>query len=290
MKHVKNRPVWMQEFHSEHGIWPIAGGAGEDDPTPPADEGLQVDLTEGGSVSEPQTSQQVKEQSRDRSEPKYFTEDDLARVRKEEKDKLYPRLEQVQSELEELRKEREARQKAEEEAEKQKAEEAANKEREELDAKELLTRAEQEWQERFNQLQQEREEERALLEKEREFSQLQEYKQQKLSEAEDAIMPELRDLVQGNTPEEIDNAIANMQERTARILEQARTFAQQQRQQMPGVRPTAPGIGPVEENDSAQQTVSPEQIKNMNMQDYAKYRDKLLGAAKERVSQKGLYG
>lgn len=267
-------------------VYAIAGGSGEE--APPV-EGLQVDLTEGGSVTDPPTSQKA---GPDRSggEPQYFTAEDIAKVRKEEKDKLYPRLQTLEEELRTYREEREAILKQQEEEEARRAAEAEAKQREELDAKALVQQVEQTWQEKFDAIQAEREAERAMLEKEREYSALMDYKTQRLAQAEDAIMPELRDLVNGNTPEEIDASIANLSERTARILEQARTFAQSQRQQMQGVRPTAPNIGPLEENDSAQQTVTPEQIKSMSMQDYVKYRGKLLAAASQKVQQNGLYG
>lgn len=32
------KPTWMQKFYARHGVWPIAGGAGEDDPPEPDDD------------------------------------------------------------------------------------------------------------------------------------------------------------------------------------------------------------------------------------------------------------
>jgi DNA repair exonuclease SbcCD ATPase subunit len=287
MRHIHKMPV-IGYLKTGKPVYAIAGGADDEQPTG----GLKVDLSTPDEVPPP-TSQQVREQNKQhRQGEEYFTADDIEKVRKQEKDKLYNRLQDMEGELETLRKEREAALREQEEAEARSAAERTAQEREELDAKELVAKVEQTWQERFDALQSEREQERALLEKERQFSQLNEYRMQRLSdpEVEGSIMPELRDLIVGDSPEEIESAIANMQQRTARILEQARTFAQTQRQQMPGVRATDPSIGPVEENDSAHQTVTAEQIKSMSMTDYVKYRGKLLTAAREKVQQTGLYG
>lgn len=219
-----------------------------------------------------------------------FTAEDLAKARKEEKDKLYGRIEEMQGELRSFREAEEARKQAEEEAEARRIAEAEKKAEEEMEVRELLTKKEQEWQDRFQRLEQEREQERALLEKEREFSMLTDYRRNRLDAEADHIMPELRDLVQGNTQEEIDASIATMIERTSRILDQVRASATQARQQMPGVKPTAPPIGPLEENDSAQQTYSASDIRGMSMNDYVKNRDRLLGAVRKKVQDGGIYG
>lgn len=219
-----------------------------------------------------------------------FTEDDLANVRKEEKDKLYPRIEEMRTELQRLREAEEERKRLAEEQEAAEAEARQKAEEDELSAKELLLKKEEEWQNRFQTLEQEREQDRALLEKERQYNELRAYRESALAQAEDEIMPELRDLVQGTSREEIDQSIADMQERSRNILEQARSAVQQHRQQMPTVRPTSPGnIGPLEERESAEQTVTPDDIRSMSMSDYAKMRDKLLGATRARVSQQGPY-
>ncbi|MEX0651462.1 MAG: hypothetical protein WD186_05485, partial [Actinomycetota bacterium] len=148
-----------------------------------------------------------------------FTEAEVERIRQEEKDKVYGRVSDLTEELKREREEREAekRARAEEEA---RAEEARRREGEkDLDVRELLTRKEQEWTDRFNQIEAQRETDRALLDKEREFNALQEYKRNILAQHEDDIMPELRDLVDGNNEAEIQAAAQRAIEKTNGIMQ-----------------------------------------------------------------------
>ena len=282
------KPGWMLDYKAKYGIWPIAGGAGEEEPPAPSGDTITVPDPEPPT---PTTSDKAKQDGATTiPEGEYFTKEDIARIRKEEKDKLYGRLQELDSEVKTLREAREEAERLRQEEEERIRAEAEAQAREELDAKGLVEKVEQEWQEKFQQLQEERERDRVLLEKEREFAALKEYKQSRLTEAGDAIMPHLIDLVDGNSPEEIDAAIEDMTRRSSSILEEARSAMQSQRQQMQGTRPTVPGIGPVEENDTAHKTFTPEQIKQMSPKDYAKYRESLKQAVSQQVSQYGLYG
>lgn len=218
----------------------------------------------------------------------FYTEDDLAKVRSQEKEKLYPQIDKLKEELETLKREREeeARMKAEQAA----AEEAARKaaEEDDLDVRTLLKTKEQEWQEQLERERQERERAFALLEREKQFADLQNYRAQRLDQERENIIPELIDLVTGNTQEEVEASIAGLKERSARILESAQSAMQSARKEMTGTRVTAPSAGPLETNSENRQFTA-EDISSMSLNDYAKYRDKLLSPT-ARGKSRGLFG
>jgi hypothetical protein len=224
-----------------------------------------------------------------KSTPRTFSEDDIAKARREEKDKLYPRLEQMENEVKTLREEREARIKAEKEREAQLAAEAKKRAEEEMSLKELLTQKESEWEARLRAVEEQRQRDQALLDQERRFHELQQFRARRLQEEEEAIMPELRDLLTGNTEEEIEASLNSLKERTQRILEQVSGNQQVQRTAMKGASVTAPPMGPLE-NQPGYETLSPDDIRNMDMATYTKMRDKLLGAVQQQVRGSGPYG
>ncbi len=216
-----------------------------------------------------------------------WTDEDLSRVRVEEKNKLYGKIETLEQTVQRLQQEREA-EVARLEAERLAAEESARKQVEaDTDVRTLLQQKEQEWEQRLAVERQERENALALLQQEQRFQQLNEYRSQAVAAAQNDIVPELIDLVSGNTPEEIDQSIQGLKDRSARILESAQAAMQSQRQQMAGARVTAPAAGPLD-NTSENQQLTPEQIANLSMTDYQRYRSRLLGQAGNNA--KGLFG
>lgn len=217
-----------------------------------------------------------------------YSEDDLKRVREQEKSKLYPQIESLKEELSTLKKREEERQ-ADLERQRQEAEaEARRKAEEEMDVRELLSSKEKEWADRLEQERLEREKAIALLERERQFTELQEYRNRRLDQEREAIIPELLDLVVGNSKDEIEQSITGLKERSTRIIESAQQAMQSARKEMTGSRITAPPSGPLDTNTDNQQFTA-EQIAAMSVSEYAKYRNKLLGqAASERG--KGLFG
>lgn len=225
-----------------------------------------------------------------------FSAADLERVRQEEKDKLYSRLtkgderlQSLEAELKTLREEREARQR--EEAERQAAEEQAAKEKAEaeMSAKRLVEERSTEWERKFEDLQREREQERAALAKEAEFNRLRAYIQERINSESNSIAPELRDLVTGNTPEEVDQSIEMLKAKTEQIFQSMTAAQQQARSQMRGVSATGyTGNGPTDQDAGARQ-LSVEDIRKMPMSEFAKYRSQLLGAAASNSSNRGLF-
>lgn len=166
---------------------------------------------------------------------KKFTTEDLENVRKQEKDKLYKQVEAMQSELQKLNDEREARiaeeqRRADEVAEaKRKAEEA------ELSAKEILERRESDWNTKFSRLQGQMEQQEIIFQKEREFQQLRDYARVQIEANQEKIIPELYDLVSGKTKEEIDSSIQSVIAKSEAIIEGASRMQSGQRSQMQGV-------------------------------------------------------
>lgn len=204
----------------------------------------------------------------------YFTAEDVERIRQQEKDKVYGRIDELTQRLRVFEDERAANQQAEEQRRKE-AEEAERKRLEaETDTRTLLEQKEQEWREQLRAEREERERAFALLEKEREYARLQQYKADRIREHEDEILPELQDEVSGNTTEEIDASIARLVAKTASILENVGAVVQTQRQQQPGARVTAPPVGPLE-TETSYQSLTPQQIAEMPMDQFAQMRGKL---------------
>ncbi len=217
-----------------------------------------------------------------------YTEEDLAKVRAQEKDKLYPQIDKLKSELEELKKQREEELRA-KEAEKE-AEDAARREAAEadMDVRDLLKKKENEWTEQLERERQERERAFALLEREKSFAELQNFRQQRLEEERENIIPELLDLVSGESQDEINASLESLKERSARILESAQQAMQSARKEMTGSRVTAPPTGPLDIN-SEQRNFTADEIAAMPMNEYAKYRQRLLSPQAQGRSQ-GLFG
>lgn len=219
---------------------------------------------------------------------KFYTEEDLAKVRAQEKDKLYPQIDALKEELAELKREKEERAAAKAAKEAEKAAKAKAEEEENLSAKELLLKKEQEWQAQLEAERIEREKAFALWEREKQFADLQAYKSQRLEEVRDSVIPELLDLIAGNTREEIEASIAALTERSSRIIDSVAQASQSARREMVGTRATLPATGPLDIETGSRQFTA-EDIAAMSMNDYAKYRQQLLSpSAQGRTS--GLFG
>lgn len=226
-----------------------------------------------------------------------FSEDEVHKIRQQEKDKMYKRLEDadgrvkaMEEQLNLLSSEREKAIKEAEERAKKEAEILRQREIEELSAKELLAKREDEfnqrinqveteWSQKFSELEQQRQAQDALLEKERYLQQLDTYRQRRLQVEQETIIPELRDLVTGNTEDEIENSIAVLKERSNAIIESIQRASQPPRPK--GAPVTAPPTGPLE-NQQEYQTLTADDIRNMPMDQYVKMRDRLLNARPSR--------
>ena len=226
---------------------------------------------------------------------KVFTEDEVQKIRQQEKDKLYGRLEESQTRLKTmeeqlslLSKEREDAIKQAEDRTKAESELIRQRELEEMSAKDLLLRkedefnarinqAEREWSEKFQNLEQDRQAQAALLDKERALQALESYRQRRLNEEQEFIIPELLDLVTGSSEDDIENSIALLRARSGAIIESIQQASQSQMPRLKGAPVTAPPTGPLE-NNTEYQTMTAEDIRNMPMDQYAKMRERLLQA------------
>lgn len=209
-----------------------------------------------------------------------FTAEEVARFRQQEKEKLYPQLQQLNTmreELDAIKAEREAA-KAEREAEiadRLAAEEEAR--RANMTAKEMITELDTKWSQRFDNERAERERAEALLERERQMAAVDEYKRGRLEQETD-IIPSLHRFVGGATPEEVERSIEAVRATSSEILNEVLAVQQQQRTGMRGVSPSAPATGPME-NMPEQRQLTAAEIRNLSDAEYRQYRGQLLGSA-----------
>jgi len=231
---------------------------------------------------------------------KMFTEEEVTAIRRQEKDKLYGEIDKMKAdaieraatletqlqvfkdEKEELTKVSAAQ--AEAEAAERKAREEA-----EMSAKELLLAREDEmetkinevqneWESKFNKLQQESQQQSALLDQERAFQALETYKNRRVQEEQGDIMPELMDLVAGGDEAAIEASILAAKAKTSAIMESIQE-GQAALRAPRGVPATGSSpTGPMEDQTS-QQTLSADQIRNLSNDQYAQLRDQLLPQA-----------
>jgi len=249
-------------------------------------------------VDEPVVEQFV-EDAMKKASAKMFSEEDVENIRKQEKDKMYKRLEDADARVKAMEEQMSVisneREIARREAEERKAKEAdfiRERELNELSAKELLLKREDEfnvklaqieddYKSRFNEIERQREQQAALLDQERRFQEVNSYRQRRAAEEQENIIPELIDLVAGNSEEEIENSIAVLRDRSNAIIESIQQATAQQQSRLRGVSPTAPPVGPME-TQTEYQTLTAEDIRNMPMEQYAKMRDRLMNAVPRR--------
>ena len=224
---------------------------------------------------------------------KFYTEEDLARVRTQEKDKLYPQISSLKEELDAIKREKEedaARKVAEQSAiEAQLAEETKRKQEEELELRDLLKVKESEWNEQLERERNERERAFALLDREKTFAEIQNYRTSRLEQERDNIIPELVDMINGNSIDEIEQSIQGLKAKSSSILDAAQQAMQAARRDMTGTRVTTPpNAGPLDIETGTRQFTA-QDIESMSLAEYAKYRDSLLSPTAQGRST-GLFG
>ena len=216
---------------------------------------------------------------------KFYTDEDLAKVRSQEKEKLYPQIDKLKEELDLIKRERdeEAARKAAFDAEQ--AELNKRKQEDELEVRDLLKVKEQEWSEQLERERQERERAFALLEREKSFTEITNYRNSRLQQESENIIPELADMVTGDSPEEIEASIQGLKDRSSRILENVQQATQAARRDMTGTRVTTPpNAGPMDIETGTRQFTA-EDISAMSLNDYAKLRSQLLSPTAQGKSQ-----
>lgn len=278
---IDGRPMWV---FPDGTVLPVVSGGAVGDPVLDPATGEPVLDDSGVPVleTEPVVSIPVAPPAQDppgQAQPT-FTADDLAKARKEEKDKLYPQIEELKRTAAELLADKKDREKAAKKAQEEAERAAKAKEEAEMEVRDLLARKEQEWNDRFESIRREQEMALALAEKQAEVNRLMQYRNDRLQEEAENIMPELIDFIGGNTEQEIEESIARAVAKTGAILGNITAHAQQQRAGMRGASVTAPPVGPLE-NQGGTRQLTPEDIRNMPPTEYAANRDALLSAARE---------
>lgn len=233
------------------------------------------------------------------SKGKVFSEDEVENIRKQEKDKLYKKMEEsdkrvktLEEQLNIISAEREKAIKEAEQRAKAEAEAIRQRELEELSAKDLLLKkedefnqrindVEQQWRARLDEIEQDRQAQAALLDKERRHQELQNYIGRRMQEEQEYIIPELLPLISGNSEDEVELAISRYREASSAILESIQKATSQQQGRLKGAGVTAPPVGPME-TQMEQQTLTAEDIRNMSMEQYQKMRERLLNARPSR--------
>lgn len=248
----------------------------------PAQPRLQADWTGASLRPDQQVSQQqpnLQQPPPADQRPAYrWTDEDIENARRQEKEKLYPRIEDMTTQLRTLQEERDA-----EKAERQRlADEADERRRSEeeqqMETRDLLTRRESEWQAQIDQLNARYDADREVFQKERQLQEAELYRRDRIAQEQEFILPELRDFIQGTTPDEIDASIETMKARTSSVL--ANLVASEPPPvpyQPRGAAPTVPPVGPMEQLPSYE-TLTPEDIRGMSMDDYKRHRAQLLQA------------
>ncbi|MEV4576036.1 hypothetical protein AB0K16_22600 [Nonomuraea jabiensis] len=256
----------------------IAGGSGEVPPTNTPAPSLEVPPAPA-----PQPlSQPVPQAPTQDPNVRYFTADEVERFRAQERDKLYPQLQQLQERVSSFEAERETARQAEQERIRAEEDAARQAREEEMSVRQLLEEREREWETRF-----------AALEKERLFNELQAYIQRRVREESDGqtIAPELLDLVNGSSPEEVEASIARLREKTSAIVSNMQAAASQMAAPPAPPRGVTPAgyaaTGPMDMH-SERRDVTPEEIRQMSWDDYKEFR-KNFGFGKASVGQ-GIFG
>ena len=220
----------------------------------------------------------------------------LAQVREEEKNKLYPQIQQQSEALRVLNEERDQRIAAEQAAEQQRQAEEQARLTEESSAKELLAQTEKHFQSQLDEMRQSHERERAIFAREQELAALNEYRITRIGQERDSIAPQFDDLVRGNNQAEIDASIEDMKARTGQIVAE---FQAANGGAPAGGQTRTPAPLPVSgtpthdmaalTGQEGQQTLSPQDLYDMPLEEYSRLRPQLLNAVSTRVRDQGLY-
>jgi hypothetical protein len=212
------------------------------------------------------------------------------RVRQEEKDKLYPQIEELKNQTKALNDDLLQRQEAEAAEAQRLAEEARVAQEAEMSAKDLLERTQTDWEKRFADMQADRDREKVMREQEQKFGQLQAYRAQRMAEESGDIAPQFLDYITGNDEPSIEASIAAAKLKTAEIVQEFQQAGLNNRRSsappIAGAPPVDPGtmVG-----EGQTRELSAEEIRNMSMEEYGQYRSQLLTAGSQRVRDQGLY-
>lgn len=224
-----------------------------------------------------------------------FTREDIEKARTQERDKVYGDRQAEREELARLRAEKEERERRDADAQAQSQKEADDARRAheetELSARELIERRESELRAEMQAQREHYDAELArrdaIMQREREFAELSQYQSQVVAQNADLIVPELQDMVSGNTREEIDASVARLVERSASIIQNFQAVGAESRRLAPGASTRAPAVGP-ESMVQGQRTLTAQEIADMPMSEYQQIRPQ-LGPGRAGRSDGGMF-
>jgi hypothetical protein len=220
-------------------------------------------------------------QARSGADVQTFTAEDVERIRQEERARygtVTSQLDELNAEISRYRQADEERAKADDKIRKDAEKAEKKKQEEEMELRDLITKKDQEWEEKLAAERAERERTLAVLEQERRHATLQNYLSQQMMEKGELIAPQLRKLVAGNSEQEIDAKISELVDISESLLGDTQQLLQRQNAQRPTVGVTAPPVGPVDMTGGTR-TYTPDDIKALTPEEYAAQRESLLRAA-----------
>jgi DNA repair exonuclease SbcCD ATPase subunit len=238
------------------------------------DQGAPISIT--GMPVSPYANYNIQPQGR------YFTEEDVERIRKEEKDKMYSRLEKSEQQLNEFKATVESlaadkKARDEELARQQKAAEAEAKRLndEKLSVQQLMEKQQAEFELKQQQLREDMELRLAIAAKEQQLLQLKSYIQRRINEEVNAttIIPDLVEYIDGTTEEEVEASIQKAKDKTAAIVQAAMGSVPTGPSIPMGTSPTGTPFSPLDNLSPANRELTRSQIEAMSMKEYAAYRD-----------------
>jgi hypothetical protein len=157
---------------------------------------------------------------------------------------------------------------------------AARKEKEEseMDLRALMEKRDADFKAQLEERDRRYEADRAVFDQERRLAEVNEYRRARIEQEAEYIDPNLRDMIAGNSVEEVDQSIEFIKERSAAIAANYAAASQQAQPFRGGtVMPSVPPVGPMEQLPSYEQ-LTPEDIKGMDIDTYKRYRTQLLQA------------
>jgi myosin heavy subunit len=213
---------------------------------------------------------------------RYFTEEEVAAIRQQEKDKMYQRLEKSEQQLTEFKTQVESlmadKKTRDEEITKRQVE--ADKEAERLknenkSVQELLEQQRSEFQTQQQRLQEDWDMKLAVMEQEQKLQSLKAYIQRRTMEEVNAttIIPDLVEYIDGKNEEEVEASIKKAQEKTAAIVNAAMGSTTPSTPM--GTSPTGTPFSPLDNLSPNNRQLTPEQIRNMPMDQWRQHRQQL---------------
>jgi hypothetical protein len=246
--------------------------------------GFITGVTPPQHVTTPSNAQGYVPEQPQQPQQRTFTEEQVEAFRQQEKDKLYPEMQRMSEQLRTLQEERDA-----EKAERQRLAEEAEaarlaKEESEMDLRALMEKRDAEFRSAMEDRDRRYEADRAVFEQERRLQEVTDYRRARLEQEGEFLLPELREFVSGNSPDEIDASIEALKERTASIIANVTAVQPPPQPFRVAANPGVPPVGPLEQLPSYE-SLTPQDIATMPMDTYKRHRDELLRAASQQRRQ-----